>query len=37
MVGIWYTVLVSLYLFMPLAAIPATLLREVEGHAIIPD
>ena len=27
-------VLVLLYLLMPLVAIPVTLLREVEGHAI---
>ena len=32
--GIWSKFLVILYLLMPLIAIPATLLREVEGHAI---
>ena len=32
--GISSKVLVNLYLVTPLVAIPATLLREVEGHAI---
>ena len=35
--GIWSKVLVNLYLRMPLVAIPATLLREMEGHAIFSD
>ena len=34
MEGIWIKVFVHLYLLMPLVAIPATLLRELEGHAI---
>ena len=32
--GILSKVLVNLYLLLPLVAIPETLLREVEGHAI---
>ena len=33
---IWGKVLVLLFLFTPLVAIPATLLREMEGHTIFP-
>ena len=35
--GIWEKVFVTLYLFTPLVDIPATLLGEVEEHAIVTD